>query len=84
MNKRNFLHVKKGDFVRVIAGDDKGKTGTIIDINAKDCRVKVAGIKLMTHFNKRKNNNAASDVPGIEKKEGWIHASNVKKEDRNE
>jgi large subunit ribosomal protein L24 len=78
MNKKNFLHVKRGDFVKIIAGDDKGKTGTVIDVNTNDCRVKVSGVKIMTHFNKKKEN---SNVPGIEKKEGWIHASNVKKEE---
>lgn len=85
MNKRNFLHVKKGDLVRVIAGDDKGKTGTVLDVSTKDCRVKVSGVKILTHFNKKKNNNGAeNDRPGIERKEGWIHASNVKKEVANE
>ena len=83
MNKRNFLHVKKGDLVKVIAGNDKGKTGEILDVDTRDCRVKVSGVKIMTHFNKKKDSEANVSA-GIEKKEGWIHASNVKKEEKGE
>lgn len=74
MNKKNYLHVKTGDLVKIIAGDDKGKTGTILKVQINKCAVKVSGIKILTHFNK-------ADKGGIVKKEGWIHASNVKKDE---
>jgi len=37
-------HVKKGDTVVVIAGDDKGKTGEIIRIDAAKGKVLVQGV----------------------------------------
>ena len=82
MNKRNFLHVKKGDLVKVIAGNERGKIGSIIDIDTMKCLVKVCGVKLQTHYNKKNKEN--QDLPNMERKEGWIHASNVKKEETNE
>lgn len=80
MNIKNLLHVKKGDLVKVIAGNDRGKIGTIIGVDCKNCLVKVSGVKLQTHYNK-KDKNSEVDLPNMERKEGWIHASNVKKEE---
>jgi len=38
--------IKKGDTVKVIAGDDKGKTGEVIAVLPKDGKVLVQGCKL--------------------------------------
>jgi large subunit ribosomal protein L24 len=37
-------HVKKGDMVMVIAGDDKGKTGEVLKVDADAGKVLVQGI----------------------------------------
>jgi large subunit ribosomal protein L24 len=37
-------HVKKGDKVMVIAGDDKGKTGNVLRVDAQDGKVLVQGV----------------------------------------
>jgi large subunit ribosomal protein L24 len=37
-------HVKKGDVVMIIAGDDKGKTGEVLSVDVGDGRVLVQGI----------------------------------------
>jgi len=37
-------HVKKGDTVQVIAGDDKGRTGEVLRIDAKAGKVVVQGV----------------------------------------
>ena len=37
-------HVRKGDQVMVIAGDDKGKTGEVLRVNPKRRKVLVQGI----------------------------------------
>ncbi|GFH13638.1 KOW domain-containing protein [Haematococcus lacustris] len=42
------LHVKKGDFVQVIAGKDKGKTGTITKVVPKLGMVFVEGVNIKT------------------------------------
>lgn len=37
-------HVRKGDTVMVITGDDKGKTGEVLRVNAKRAKVLVQGV----------------------------------------
>ena len=62
------LKIKKGDSVKVIAGSDKGKTGDVIVVDSKNLKIKVQGIKVMTHYDKKE---------GLLKKEGFIDYSNV-------
>ena len=63
------LKIKKGASVQVIAGSDKGKKGTVMEIDSLKLRIKVQGIKVMTHFDKKE---------GIQQKEGFFDYSNVK------
>ena len=42
------LHIKKGDTVFVLAGDDKGKTGRVLSIDAKKNRAIVEGINMVS------------------------------------
>lgn len=42
------MPVTKGDTVRVLSGDDKGKTGTVLEVFPKTGRVKVQGVNLVT------------------------------------
>ena len=42
MNKK--LHIKKGDMVYVNAGNDKGKTGKVLEIITKKDRAIVEGV----------------------------------------
>jgi len=39
--------IKKGDQVQIIAGDDKGKTGEVLQVLPKKDAVIVAGCKLV-------------------------------------
>lgn len=66
--------IKKNDLVQVIAGKDKGKRGTVIEICAETNKVKVKGVSLQTHHVKARK---AGDVAGIKQLEGFIHESNV-------
>ena len=68
------LHVKTGDMVKVISGDEKGKTGKIASVNTATSRVIVEGLNLVTKHSKPSANNPQG---GIAKKEAAIHASNV-------
>lgn len=68
------LHVKKGDTVQVIAGDDKGKQGRITEIDRAKSRVFIEGINLQT---KHAKPSAQNPNGGIVKSEGSIHISNV-------
>ncbi|MCE3009517.1 MAG: KOW motif-containing protein [Proteobacteria bacterium] len=62
------LKVKKGDTVQVIAGADKGKKGSVIAIDKSKLRVKVEGVRVQTHFDKK---------DGLKKLEGYLDYSNV-------
>lgn len=61
--------IRKGDKVKVIAGADKGRVGTVLEVNRKKMAVKVEGCRLQTHYTRE----------GLVKKEGYIHYSNVQK-----
>ena len=60
------LHIKKGDIVFVNAGEDKGKTGRVLEVLVKDNRAIVEGINMVSKHTKP---NAKNPQGGIEKKE---------------
>ena len=68
MRKNPKLKIKKGDTVKVIAGSDRGREGAVLDINALKMRIKVQGVAIKTHFDKK---------DGMKKLEGMIAYSNV-------
>jgi len=76
-NKQDFLrkpHVKKGDTVIVIAGAEKGKTGTVQSVDRKNWRVIVEGL------NRRMQTQRPTPTqpqPRMVEKECPIHISNV-------
>jgi large subunit ribosomal protein L24 len=72
--KKHKLHVKTGDTVKVIAGDEKGKTGKVVSVKTKTNKVVIEGINMITKHNKP---SAKAPQGGIEKKEAPMHASNV-------
>ena len=67
--------VKLGDKVLVIAGDDKGKEGTVTKINKKTNRITVSGINMVTKHIKP---SAMNETGGRVEMEAPIHISNVK------
>lgn len=70
------MHIKKGDKVVVLAGKDKGKTGTVIKAMPKENRVVVEGVHIAkVHERSRK----AGGKGQVVEKAMPIHASNVKK-----
>jgi large subunit ribosomal protein L24 len=68
------LHVKTGDTVKVLSGDERGKTGVIKSVNRSTQRVVVDGLNLVTKHNKP---SAKSPQGGITKIEAPMHVSNV-------
>jgi large subunit ribosomal protein L24 len=68
------VKIKKGDTVKVIAGGNKGKTGTVMQVLRKDDRVLVESVNIVTKHVKPSPTNPQG---GIEKKEAPIHISNV-------
>ncbi|MES2689686.1 MAG: 50S ribosomal protein L24 [Bacteroidota bacterium] len=78
-NKQAKLHVKKGDTVLVIAGDDKGKKGRILEIFNEKKRALVEGLNIVSRHTKP---NAQNQQGGIIKKEAPINISNLKVVDK--
>ena len=72
------MKIKVGDNVKVIAGKDKGKTGTVIKTLRNIDKVVVEGINIVKKHQKPTNNN---DKGGIIEMAAPIHVSNVKKTD---
>ena len=68
------LHVKKGDTVLVIAGNDKGKQGKVMSVDVKSNRAIVEGVRIMS---KHTRPNAEHPQGGIIKQEAPIHISNL-------
>ena len=69
-------HVKKGDEVEVIAGNHKGKRGTVMLVNAAKGQVVVEGARKVKKAIRRSENHPDG---GIIEEDGPIHISNVKK-----
>jgi large subunit ribosomal protein L24 len=63
------LKIRKGDKVQVISGSDKGKKGTVLQVSPTAMKIKIEGVKVQTHYDKK---------DGLLKKEGFIDYSNVK------
>ncbi len=67
-------HVKKGDSVVVIAGDDKGKVGEILRVDTKTGKVLVQGInRVFRHLKPSRQNPQGGRI----QKEMPIDISNV-------
>ena len=66
-------HIRKGDTVVVIAGNEKGKTGSVANVNGETAIV--SGLNMKTHYVRRNQQNG--EEGGLKKKEGPIHLSNL-------
>jgi len=69
--------IKKGDTVLVIAGKDKGLTGTVLNVNKESDRVTVEGVNRVTKHTKEDTTERGVKVGGILTIESPIHISNV-------
>jgi len=68
------IYIKKGDIVKVIAGDSKGQEGKVLKVLIDDYKAIVEGINLVS---KSAKPNAKNTKGGIVKKEAPIHISNL-------
>ncbi|MEP1034954.1 50S ribosomal protein L24 [Ekhidna sp.] len=69
------FHVRKGDTVQIIAGNDKGKTGKVLEVNTAKYRAIVEGANMIT---KHVKPSAENPEGGIQQTEAAIHLSNLK------
>ena len=68
------MKIKKGDTVQVITGTDKGKEGKVVSVEAKNNKVVVEGVNMVSKHTKP---NAQNQNGGIVRMEAPINVSNV-------
>jgi len=68
------IKIRKGDTVIVISGDDKGKTGRVLSVDADKQRVIVEKVNFVKRHTKPRGQGQQG---GILEKEAPIHVSNV-------
>lgn len=68
------LHVKKDDTVLIISGNDRGKTGKVLEVSPKEGKVIVEGCNLVKKHVKPKK---MGDTGGIVEAEGAMYVSKV-------
>lgn len=68
------LHIKKGDTVYVLAGEDRGKSGRVLKVLVTKQRAIVEGVNIVTKATKP---SAKHPQGGLVKMEAPIHISNL-------
>ncbi|HEU4628998.1 MAG TPA: 50S ribosomal protein L24 [Gemmatimonadaceae bacterium] len=68
------MHVTKGDTVRVMRGDDKGKEGKVLRVLPKTGRIVVEGVNIVKKHRKARSEQ---EEGGIIEMPAPLHASNV-------
>ena len=72
--ERMKLRITKGDTVRVMRGDDKGKEGKVIRVYPKTGRITIEGINIVKRHRKARR---AEEQSGIVDFPAPVHHSNV-------
>ncbi|MBP3727002.1 MAG: 50S ribosomal protein L24 [Bacteroidaceae bacterium] len=68
------LHIKKGDTVIVLAGEDKGKTGKVLKVYPEKMRAIVEGVNIVSKSTKPSAQNPQGNIVRVE---APIHLSNL-------
>ena len=73
--KKSCFHVRRGDLVVVVSGDQRGQEGKVLEVIAGKGRVLVEGVRLI-----KKHIRRSQDYPQgvILQREGPISVSNVR------
>lgn len=73
-NQQPKLKIRKGDTVKVIAGNSKGREGKVLEVMLSENKAIVEGANMVSKHTKP---NAANPNGGIVKQEAPIHVSNL-------
>ncbi len=73
-NKRPKLKIRKGDIVKVIAGESKGQQGKVLEVLIEERRAIVERVNLVSKHTKP---NAKNTEGGIVNQEAPVHISNL-------
>jgi len=71
---RKKYHIRKGDTVLVLSGENKGQEGKVLKVITKTDRALVEGVNIVSKHTKP---NAQNPQGGIVKQEAPIHISNL-------
>jgi large subunit ribosomal protein L24 len=74
MSRQNF-HVKKGDTIVVVTGNQTGATGKILQVLPKKSQVLIEGVRMIKKHQRKSQDNPQGRIV---EREGPIHISNVK------
>ena len=74
MEKKIKLKIRKGDIVKVMSGESKGKQGKVLSIITEKNRALVEGANQVSKHSKP---NAKNTQGGIVKQEASLHISNL-------
>jgi len=75
VHDKNIMKIKKGDNVKVITGKDKGKSGKIVRVLAKENKVIIEGLNMMKKHQRPRKSGEKGTMVNLAMP---IHASNVK------
>ena len=67
--------IRRGETVKVIAGDDKGKSGKVLMVNIEQGRVLVEGVNFVKKHMQKSEDNPQG---GVVEREAPLAISNVK------
>ena len=79
-NKQKKLHIRKGDIVRVMSGNDRGKEGKVLAVFKEKERVIIEGVNVRLRHTRP---NQLYPQGGRIEQEMAVHASNVMPLDAN-
>ena len=60
------MRIKKGDNVQILSGNDKGKTGEVLEVIPKDDKIVVKGINVRKKHVKARKQNDESGIISVE------------------
>lgn len=70
------MHIKKGDTVKILSGDDRGKTGKVVKAFPKNGKVLVEGVNVVKKHERSKKQGGKGQTVEMAMP---IHASKVMK-----
>ena len=72
-------HIKKGDTVYILSGEDRGESGKVISVLTSSERVVVEGLNMVKKHIRKNQDQPQGEIA---EREGTIHWSNVMREKR--
>lgn len=56
------MHIKKGDMVKILSGDDRGKTGKVLEAVPRDGKIVVDGVNVVKKHERPRQEGQSGQV----------------------